>query len=179
MNIEDCIHQPTDEMNTLFITRSNVHRFLVKGNLLLMENYRGLSFNILSELAEQHDLIKFKEPECIAYTWMTWMYYCKNNGIVFDCPQSLAKIISQGWHHHIRSNLHHPEAHPNPDLMNISDIVEMVCDWAAIAQENNDNNGSCLQWATLNIYKKWNFSLEKNILIFSTIQELDRRRGIL
>ena len=171
------IFSPTEEMEKIFISRSNLHRLLVKENLLLMTGYLNLSFDRLTEAAEQHDLSKFNEPERIAYMWMTWKYYCNNKGNTFNFSPEIEEMVTQGWLHHIQNNAHHPEAHESPDLMNDIHIVEMVCDWTAIAQENNNN--SCLNWAKINIDKKWNFSLSKKHFILTTIHELDYRRGIL
>jgi hypothetical protein len=177
MNNERSIFNPTEEMEQIFIARSNLHRSLVKKNLLLMAGYENLSLDQLDELAEQHDLSKFNEPERIAYLWITWKYHCNNKGTAFNYLPEIEEVVTKGWLHHIQNNSHHPEAHESLDLMSDIHIVEMVCDWTAIAQENNNN--SCLTWANMNIDKKWNFSLAKKNFIFKTIHELDKRRGIL
>ncbi len=175
-NIEIVAHNIT-EIEQIFMVRSHLHRALVKKNLLLMDGYLGLSLESLSEAAEFHDLSKFREPERNAYKWMTWIYHCKKNGITFTNSKYIQEIITAGWQHHIKNNKHHPEAHQTPEVMSDLDIVEMVCDWTAIAQENNEDNGSCLAWAKMNINKKWHFSSSKKNLIFATISELDYRRG--
>jgi hypothetical protein len=53
------------------------------------------------------------------------------------------------------------------------DLVEMVCDWTAIAQENGGDR-SARGWAERNI-ARWSFSRPMRGFIFLTIDELDRR----
>jgi hypothetical protein len=175
MKTEHHIHQISNEMEKIFIARAKLHRLLVKKNLLMMQGYLDLSPEVLIKRAQSHDLSKYKTSERLAYTWMTWMYYCKNHGIAFEYPTGVEKIVQQGWQHHITHNAHHPEAHDDPNNMSNLDIVEMVCDWTAISQENDSDNASCFSWASANIDKKWNFSAAQKNFIFATIHELDRR----
>ena len=163
------------EMNAVFERRTKLHIALVRNNLLKMERYLGLDIALLKERANEHDASKFNVPERISYLWMTWTYYCKQHGKPFDCTESIKNIIYEGWQHHIHHNRHHPEAHADLNAMTVLDIVEMVCDWTAISQEMGMNNGSCLRWAYEHVDKKWSFSNEKKVLIFSTIEALDER----
>lgn len=165
----------TEEMERLFIARLNLHRDLVRNNLILMAGYSNLSFELLFDRAEQHDISKFKHPERIAYLYITWKYHHN----ISSYPESINKQIEHGWLHHIQNNRHHPEAHQNINKMTELDIVEMVCDWTAIAQENDGNNSSCMSWAMENIDKKWCFSSVLKSHIFAAIYELDMRRGII
>lgn len=174
----DSIITPNKEMEIFFINREKYHRLLVKKNLLKMQGHLGLSLELLNEVAMRHDQSKFTEPERTAYMWMSWMYHCKNSSILFQYPEGVEAVVLEGWQQHIHSNAHHPEAHSHLDLMSELDILEMVCDWTAISQENNINNGSCMEWAILNIDKKWCFSTMKKDQIFAIIRELDRRNDI-
>jgi hypothetical protein len=162
-------------MEQLFTERTKRHQALVQKNLLRMVGYLDLPFALLNELAAKHDQSKFIEPERTAYIWLTWFYHCKNQGIPFHYPAGVDAVVFYGWQHHIHSNLHHPEAHASPDTMCTVDIVEMVCDWTAISQEQNLNGGSCMQWAKLNMAKKWHFSAKQKDRIWATIRELDKR----
>lgn len=167
--------QVSAEMEEIFVVRAKLHRSLVKKNLLMMQGYFGLSKELLHKTAELHDLSKYKSPERLAYIWMTWMYHCKNHGIGFQYPVGIEAVVQQGWQHHITHNTHHPESHADLNKMSTLDIVEMVCDWTAISQENNPDEPSCMSWAIDNIDKKWHFSLSQKKIIFATIQELDKR----
>ena len=164
-----------EKIENIFIQRTDLHRSSVKKNMLLMQGYLGLSQSVLEEIANQHDLSKYTEAERESYKWLTWMYYCKNNNIDFDFPKNIEVIIAKGRLHHISKNKHHPEAHIDVNTMNEIDIIEMVCDWSAIAQEQNSANKSCKLWALANIDSKWNFKAGTKKLIFATIQELDNR----
>lgn len=179
MSFEYNLVKPSQQMKQVFSERTRLHRLLVQKNLLRMEGYLNLPRAVLSEVAASHDQSKLAEPERTAYIWMTWMYHCKNNGISFSYPPGVEAIVLQGWQHHLHHNWHHPEAHANLNAMSSLNIVEMVCDWTAISQEQNLKDGSCLQWAKANIDKKWNFSQAKKKLIFATIYELDQRNQVL
>lgn len=89
-------YQPTLAMERLFERRNAEHISLVKKNLLLMEGYLGLDINALQQRAAAHDASKYDEPERTAYTWMTWMYYCKFNNIVFSYPLGIDTIVFHG-----------------------------------------------------------------------------------
>ncbi len=166
----------TQEMEVNFLERLDLHRKLVQNNLILMTGYLNISADILSDLAQQHDMSKFDAPERTAYLWITWSY---QNDKKFSFPDFIKNQVEQGWLHHIQNNRHHPEAHQNINKMSEIDIIEMVCDWTAIAQENYGINSSCKEWAEQNIDQKWCFSSAMKKQIFSTILALNERRGIL
>lgn len=163
------------EIEKIFLARTKRHRQLVQNNLQLMQGYLDLPLHLLNHVAANHDLSKYNEPERTAYTCMTWKYHCKNKHLSFNFTDDIEALILQGWQHHILTNSHHPEAHSDPNTMKNIDLVEMVCDWTAIAQENDIPTRSCLEWAQLNIDKKWQFSVSKKKLIFAIIHELDNR----
>lgn len=175
MKMEHEVVQVSAEMEEVFVARAKLHRSLVKKNLLMMQGYLGLSKELLHKTADLHDLSKYESSERVAYIWMTWMYHCKSEGISFQYPIDIEAVVQQGWQHHITHNAHHPESHADLNQMSFLDIVEMVCDWTAISQENTPNNPSAMAWAIDNLDKKWNFSDLQKKLIFSTIEELDKR----
>lgn len=167
--------EPTREMEILFKNRLQMHQSLVYKNIMLMNGYQSLSLALLEERGLQHDHSKFNEPERTAYIWLTWMYHCKSQQIPFVCESDVDQMINIGWQHHIKNNLHHPEAHQNQNTMQVIDIVEMVCDWMAIHQETYQSPGSCLHWAENTLANKWHFSASKKQFIFATINELEHR----
>jgi len=57
------------------------------------------------------------------------------------------------------------------------DLIEMVCDWTAIAQELGDNRSSARQWAdrTIGNREHFNFGEAKKQFIYRVIDDLDRQ----
>lgn len=78
-------------------------------------------------------------------------------------------------HHHVTSNRHHPEFHSDPNDMSDVDLIEMVCDWTAMAQEFGQDSGSARGWADKTVGKRVGFNAEKRRFIYQTIEELDRQ----
>src|SRR5262249_44049812 len=126
----------------------------------------------LEARARVHDLSKYSDRERLGYIWLTWMY--EQQGKRFEVPNGVADLVEQSLRTHRERNAHHPEAHRSPDTMSVLDLVEMVCDWTAIAQENEGDGGSARVWAERNI-SRWGFSRSTRTFIFLTIDELDRR----
>lgn len=160
-------------MRELFVIRTHKHIELVRRNLEQFENYQGLTLNELRLRGKLHDLSKFSAAEIEAYTWLNWSYHCQKENLSFTMPDEKQQLISQGLKNHAKINRHHPEAHADINQMELMDLVEMIADWTAIAQENGRT--SCLTWAQENLEKKWNFSVEKKQFIFDLIAEMDRR----
>lgn len=156
----------------LFVARTLKHIAMVRKNLEKFENYQGLSIADLRIRGEIHDQSKFSAEEIEAYTYLNWSYHTQT-----PISQEHRDLISQGLKTHALQNLHHPEAHNNVNDMSLLDLVEMIADWTAIAQENGKK--SCLTWAQENLEKKWNFSDEKKELIFSLINEMDKKNSSL
>jgi len=165
----------TEEMLNVFILRSNRHIQLVRSNLLMMENFMNLEKKLILERAIAHEISKFYSPERSGYIWLTWGHHCKNMGLDFECSEFTESLIELAVNHHRSSNSHHPEAFADIEDMSELDILEMVCDWTAMSQELKLNNGSCMNWARVNIDRKWKFSKSKKELIFTMILELDKR----
>ena len=88
-------------------------------------------------------------------------------------------------HHHGRgyiekivteTNRHHPEFHADPNDMSDVDLIEMVCDWTAMAQEFSQDGGSARGWADKTIGKRIAFDAEKRRFIYRMIEDLDRQQ---
>jgi hypothetical protein len=71
------------------------------------------------------------------------------------------------------ANRHHPEFHADPNDLSNVDLIEMVCDWTAMAQEFGQ--GSARGWADKTIGKRVAFNAEKRRFIDQMIAELDRQ----
>ena len=155
-----------------FVRRTRRHIELVGANLAQLAGYVGLRHAELDARAREHDLSKFDERERLGYVWLTWIYHCKEQGRPFEPSPQISDTVARALDTHRRRNAHHPEAHRSPDTMSVLDLVEMVCDWTAIAQENGGR--SARPWASVNI-SRWPFSRAARDFVFVTIDELDRR----
>jgi hypothetical protein len=144
--------------------------------LLRLDGYLGFDRHELEARAHVHDLSKFSELEQRGYIWLTWIYHCKEQGRPFEVAPQIAQLVESALAIHRSRNAHHPEAHASPNAMSTLDVVEMVCDWTAIAQEK-EGQGSARAWAIANI-SKWSFSPAMRELVFDTIDNLDQRTAI-
>ena len=55
------------------------------------------------------------------------------------------------------------------------DLIEMVCDWTAMAQEFGQDGGSARGWADKTIGNRVAFNPDKRRFIYQMIEELDRQ----
>lgn len=82
-----------------------------------------------------HDASKFDPEERIPYIWLTEFYRCKRDCEPFIYPDGMEQRVRDAIAHHMSRNRHHPEFHADPNDMTEVDLIEMVCDWTAMAQE--------------------------------------------
>ena len=124
----------------------------------------------LLQRAKTHDQSKYGPAERLPYIWLTEFHRYKNEEQPFEYPPGVEEKVREASLHHITTNRYHPEFHSSPDAMS---VVEMVCDWTAMAQELGENDGSARGWADKTINKKWTFSDDQVALIYDTIKQLD------
>jgi uncharacterized protein DUF5662 len=167
--------EPTPEMLERFAVRTRRHIALVARNLVCMHGYLGLSPGKLDQRACAHDLSKYDDQERLGYVWLTWIYHCKEQGHPLEIDPAVSACVERALQIHRARNSHHPEAHACPDAMSPLDLVEMVCDWTAIAQEQT-GAGSARPWAEQHI-SRWAFAPRTRAFIFRAIDELDRRNA--
>ena len=167
--------KPSAEMIQQFHQRTALHIKMVRGNLIQLNGFLGLEEQALLERSRTHDRSKYKSEEKKAYTWLTWQYYQKSIGNNLNLPSHIKKKIHHALKDHSKMNRHHPEYHKNLNDMTLLDMAEMICDWTAIAKENNSPNNSCRQWVEQNLDEKWSFPPKKKNIIYQLINELDRR----
>lgn len=163
----------TPEMEAFFASRTKKHIDQVVLNLQLMEGFGGFTLEELEKQGKTHDETKYQEPERTGYIWLSWYYRCVGLKIPFEYPPGVEEKVKQAIDHHLTHNLHHAESHSSPDDMSDIEIVEMVCDWTAIAQEMG--NKSCKGWVDANIDKKWKFSSTRKDFVYRVIDEIDKR----
>lgn len=163
----------TPEMNRLFVQRTNRHVGLVRSNLLSMIGFHGLTALELEKRAVAHDASKFSDKERDGYAWLTWIYHARKNNIEFEPCDKVLKIIQNAMAAHRAVNHHHPEAHARVEEMQTIDIVEMICDWHAISQENECDVVTTRKWTKENI-SRWHFLNTQVDLIYETIDRLEQ-----
>ena len=162
--------RPTKEMVKFYEERTRKHIKRVQDNIKkVIKNHKELNLKELDKRLMNHDKSKFSVDEYIPYIWMTEFYRRKQLGEEFKYPnKDIKKEINEAIKHHYKVNRHHPEFHNDIKNMNNEDIVEMVCDWAAMSQEFN--NG-LKEFADKKIDIKYKFTNKQTELIYQLIKE--------
>jgi hypothetical protein len=166
--------EPTPEMFVFYERRTNEHIERVRRCLALLAKVTGYEEE-LAERARAHDASKFGPEERVPYVWLTEYHRCRRGGEPFEYPEGVAERVKRAIHHHVTTNRHHPEFHADPNNMSDVDLIEMVCDWTAMAQEFGQDGGSARGWADKTIGKRVAFNAEKRRFIYGMIDELDRQ----
>jgi hypothetical protein len=166
--------EPTPEMLAFYERRTNEHIERVRRCLALLSEVTDCGDELI-ERARVHDASKFGPDEHIPYVWLTEYHRCRRDGRPFQYPEGVAEKVKLAIHHHVTTNRHHPEFHANPNNMSDIDLIEMVCDWTAMAQEFGQDGGSARGWADKTVGKRVVFNAEKRRLIYQVIEALDRQ----
>ena len=141
--VQPKLTEPTPEMLAFYEHRTNDHIERVRRCLTLLAE--GTEYGeALIERAAVHDASKFGDEERIPYVWLTEYHRCRRRGEPFEYPQGVAEAVKLAIRHHLTSNRHHPEFHADPNDMADVDLIEMVCDWTAMAQEFGEGSGTRL-----------------------------------
>ena len=164
--------QPTPEMLAYFERRMKEHIERVRRCLTLMAHVTDCGEELI-ERAKVRDASKFGSEERIPYVWRSEYHRRRRNGEPFEYPEGIAKQVERAMHHHVTSNRHHPEFHADPNDMSDVDLIEMVCDWTAVAQELGQDGGSARGWADKTMGKRVAFNADKRRFIYRVIEELD------
>jgi len=166
--------EPTPEMLAVYERRTRDHIERVRRCLALLAPVTDRGEELL-ERARVHDASKFGPEERIPYVWLTEYHRCRRDGELFEYPEGVAERVKRAIHHHVTTNRHHPEFHADPNDMSDVDLIEMVCDWTAMAQEFGQEGGSARGWADKTVGKRGAFNAEKRRFIYQMIEELDRQ----
>ena len=169
--------EPTKEMVAYYERRTNEHIERVRRCLALLAGVTDYGEE-LALRGKVHDASKFGPEERTAYIWLTEYHRCRKRGEPFEYPDGVAQQVKMAIQHHVTSNRHHPEFHADPNDMSDVDLIEMVCDWTAMAQEFDQDGGSARGWADKTVGKRVAFNAEKRSFIYRMIDELDRQHGI-
>lgn len=88
---------------------------------------------------DHHDASKLVEPEMSVFAAHTQ----KLKGTVYGTPEydKLLQEVKPAIEHHYANNRHHPEHWPNGvNDMTLIDLLEMLADWKAATQRNQNGN---------------------------------------
>jgi hypothetical protein len=173
----------TGAMLTHFYDRTKRHIGLVQKYCTVLEK---AGVEGLVERGEEHDSIKYEEPELEPYIWLTWRYKCKDDGTECVLPKGMEDAINVATQHHILNSRHHPEYHQTKTLdvvdendrdaapdeiidasgMGDLDIAEMVADWCAMAEERGNTPRA---WADKSVDVRWKFTPNQKKRIYKLI----------
>jgi hypothetical protein len=165
---------PTPAMVAFYERRTNEHIERVRRCLTLMAAVTDYGPELLRR-AQVHDASKFEPEERIPYVWLTEYHRCRRAGEPFKYPEGVAESVNLAVRHHVTNNRHHPEFHSDPNDMSEVDLIEMVCDWTAMAQEFGQDGGSARGWAERTIGKRVGFNADKTRFIYAMIELIDRQ----
>jgi hypothetical protein len=166
------IQSPTQEMTEFFVTRTKYHISLVLKHMTTLASILPHGEELIIR-GENHDESKWSEQEMIPYIWLHHYHKCKKEGNDIVYPPKVQEAIGKAVAHHVANNRHHYEFHQNPDGITEIDLIEMVCDWTAIAQEHNQDNLSAQQWANKVVGKTMILNSKQSLFLYNTIDILD------
>lgn len=170
--MSDHSETPTPVMTEFYEQRTRAHIQRVRACLELVANQSVHREELLLR-AETHDASKFGPEERVPYIWLTEYHRCRWRNISFQYPPGMEEQVSLAVQHHVAVNRHHPEFHDNPNQMTEVDLIEMVCDWTAMAQEFGEPNGSARCWADKTVGNRLLFNAAKTRHIYEIIGLLE------
>ena len=161
--------EPSAEMIEFFERRTMEHVERVRRCLRIMAKATAYGDELIAR-ARDHDASKFGPEERVPYIWLTEFHRCRWRGELFEYPDGIEEKVAQAIEHHLKSNRHHPEFHADPNDMTDVDLIEMVCDWTAMAQEFDQDGGSARGWADKTIGHRIPFNTKKRQFIYQIIE---------
>jgi hypothetical protein len=171
--MQNASNEPTPEMAAFYERRTREHIERVGRCLTLLADATPYG-DELRERARNHDASKFGPEERIPYIWLTEYHRRRRTEDPLQYPPGVSEQVERAVQHHLSVNRHHPEFHDSPNEMTEVDLIEMVCDWTAMAQEFGQDGGSARGWADKTIGHRVMFNAEKRRFVYETITLLDR-----
>jgi hypothetical protein len=165
--------EPTPQMIAFFERRTGEHVERVRRCLTLLAGVLDCGGQLI-ERGKVHDASKYGPEERVPYVWLTEYHRRRRGGEPFDYPEGMAERVRQAIRHHVTSNRHHPEFHADPNDMSDVDVIEMVCDWTAMAQEFGQDGGSARGWADKTVGTRVAFNEDRRRFVYRMIDALDR-----
>lgn len=164
--------EPTPEMIAFFEQRTREHIARVGRCLAVMAAVTEYG-DELHQRARVHDASKFGPDERVPYIWLTEHHRCRHVGKSFSYPEGIEARVRAAIEHHMQANRHHAEFHADPNDMTDIDLIEMVCDWTAMAQEFGQDGRSARAWADKTIGVRLHFNDERRRFVYAIIELLD------
>lgn len=171
--VEIPVLEPTPEMIAFYERRTNEHIERVRNCLAAMAALTPWAQELI-ERSRVHDASKFGPDERIPYIWLTEFHRCRRSGEPFAYPAGMEIQVRRAIDHHTAANRHHPEFHRDPNDMSDVDLIEMVCDWTAMAQEFSEDGASARAWADKTVGKRVHFNEARRRFVYEMIDLLDR-----
>lgn len=163
----------TPEMEAAFDQRTHEHIDRVRKCLEWLAGQSPHAKELL-ERAAVHDASKFGVEERVPYIWLTEFHRCRRAGLPFAYPEGMEEKVRFAIRHHVTNNRHHAEFHTSPADMSEVDLIEMVCDWTAMAQEFGEDQGSARGWAKKRLGTSLVLDPWQCKLVYETIEALER-----
>jgi regulator of sigma D len=92
--------------------------------------------SLLHQRAASHDRSKFSAEEFAIYEQVVPKLKAVEYGS--EEYKEAVKLLGPALQHHYQENRHHPEHFANGvNDMNVLDVLEMLCDWAAVSPDLN------------------------------------------
>lgn len=183
----------TREMADHFKYRTGYHLWCVRkwSDRIAELNHPYIDNKLLNQERDDHDKMKWHEPEYTPYVLISWDYLCKRRGITFNLPENIKSLMHEATFHHVKHHKHHPEFwddtvtinglnkddrdEPSAGVMvdgtKMPDtyIASMVADWCAMSEELG---GEPEDWAKKNINVRWKFAPQQEVLIYYLIYKV-------
>lgn len=116
----------------------------VQAHQATVRNFLAVMEVELAMRAARHDESKLLPPE--KETFDRWKPVIEREVLGTADYDAARRAMGEGLQAHYRSNRHHPEHFPNGiNGMTLIDVIEMFCDWMAVAT----SKGTPLNWAYL------------------------------
>ena len=147
------------------IDKCNVETFK---HVKKVQEYMNLFIKDLINRSENHDNTKFEEPERSGFAKHT----AELSKIEYGSEEYKNNLdkLKPVIEHHYSKNRHHPEHWPNGIKdMTISDLVEMLSDWASATERNL--NGNLRKSIEINA-EKYKMTPQLRQILENTVREL-------
>ena len=146
-------------------SRPETYEHITRVRLLMLK----VAFDLI-ERAHVHDASKLLDPERAAFDEFTPKL--KDTVYGSDEYRGFLEAMQPALQHHYAMNRHHPE-HFEVGIrgMNLSDVVEMLCDWKAASERTKDGDVRA-SIETIN-QERFGYSDELKDVLLNTLEVLD------
>lgn len=119
--------------------------------------------------AQDHDQSKLEDPELSIFDEFTPKL--KDTTYGSDEYKQYLEEMKTALDHHYTNNSHHPEYYKTGiQEMDLCDLIEMICDWAAAVKRHAD--GDLLRSIEIN-QKRFGYSDELKSILLNTVKRLE------